>query len=338
MHIRNVLFYFWVSGLLTSLAILGCTVDTPEAPSGSAEITADDMEPQTLGEWVYSEWSEPKTIGPPVNSIVDERNCFLSTDELTLYFTSMNRNGGKGLLDIWFSKRRTKNDPWGTPENLEIANTLRADFAPSLSIDGLLLFFTSVTETPRSADIYLSRRSDPRDDYGWGPPARLDAGVNTDDDAEQAPFFLGPFSLYFNRGSMTSGLADIYRAAVNRRGETLLEAVPVAALNSPANDFSVTIRRDGRELFFTSSRGGTPELYTSTRPSVFHQWSQPVPLGEPLNTPGSTELAPHLSFDGRTLIYVSDRLPSEGGQDLWISTRTLEWRPQHKRHDKDYRR
>ena len=279
-----------------------------------------------------SEWSEPVNLGPVVNSAAGDQNATLSPDELSLYFSS-NRSGS---LDIWVSRRAcTDADDaacaWQTPVILgPVINGPGADFAPNLSIDGHLLFFSSVRpEGFGGVDIYLSHRADPNDDFGWEPAVNLGPDVNTATN-DQAPMYLqsaedGVANLYFNRGINALQQSDIYLAAVTRDGETRGPAELVSALSVPnANDAAVTIRADGRELMFWSTRPGGlggADLWVSTRQNVHDPWSPPTNLGAPLNS-ASDDVTPNLSFDGRTLIFGSNRPGGSGGNDLWMSTRT----------------
>jgi Tol biopolymer transport system component len=273
----------------------------------------------------YSGWSDPVNLGPAINSAANEQNATLSRDGLSLYFTS-NRSDGLGNLDIWVSRRSSVDAPWESAVNLGApVNTTVADFAPNLSADGHLLFFSSNRDG--NLDIYVSHRANKEDDFGWGLPVKLGSGVNTGD-AEQAPMFLqsaedGPANLYFNRGALTSLQADIYSAAIKRDGETLGPAVLVAELSvAGANDAAASVRRDGKEVFFFSTRPGLGgiDLWTSTRSSVNEAWSEPVNVAA-LNT-SSNDLTPSLSFDGRTLVFASNR-PGSLGNDIWITTRAL---------------
>ena len=104
-------------------------------------------------------------------------------------------------------------------------------------------------------------------------------------------------------------------------------AVLIAELSYPnAPDGFPSVRRDGKEIFFSSGRpGGVSQfdLWTSTRPSVHDPWSAPVNLGPPVNTQFG-EFQPDLSFDGRTLLFmVGPARGGLGGFDIWMSTRTV---------------
>ncbi len=59
---------------------------------------------------VNGEWTEPKNLGPRVNSTGSDREPELSKDGNSLYFTGI-RDGGEGLSDIWFAKVPGAPDP-----------------------------------------------------------------------------------------------------------------------------------------------------------------------------------------------------------------------------------
>jgi hypothetical protein len=281
--------------------------------------------------FAQSEWSTPVNFGATINSTANEMNAALSPDELSLYFTS-DRVGGLGVTDIWVSHRDCGDCPWQTPVNLGAPiNSAGQDGGPRLSIDGHLLFFQSDRRVGSAiTDIYVSRRNDPNDDFGWGPPVLLGADVNVTAGSEAGADYLqsaedGGGNLYFNRATVAVPLPEIYYAPVSREGETLGPAIPVSELNEvTAIDQHATVRKDGREIFFSSNRAGglgAFDIWTSTRRSVHDPWSPPVDIGAPVNTP-STDQQPSLSSDGRTLVFASNRPGGFGGSDLWISART----------------
>ncbi|MFC1795382.1 LamG-like jellyroll fold domain-containing protein [Planctomycetota bacterium] len=113
-------------------------------------------------------WSTPEVLGPPVGANTDY-SAEVSPDGLSLYFSS-GRPGGYGGRDIWVTTRATTQDDWGTPVNLGLTvNSTSYDAYPSISSDGLALFFTS--DRPGGygdRDIWVTIR--PTTGAEWGPP------------------------------------------------------------------------------------------------------------------------------------------------------------------------
>src|SRR5439155_1826574 len=170
------------------------------------------------------EWSEPVNLGPTVNSPFVDIAPKLSPNGLSLYFVS-NRPGGVGDVgnnDIWVSRRASLASPWEAPVNLgPIVNSGRDDGGPSVSADGHLLFFNSNRlGGVGAADLYMSRRDDPNDDFGWGPPINLGPLVNTTAGERGPEYFAGADgsapTLYFNRGDLAAFQADLYAAPISR--------------------------------------------------------------------------------------------------------------------------
>ena len=65
----------------------------------------------------------------------------VSADGLELYFTS-DRSGGLGYEDIWVSTRQSTDEPWSPPVNLTAVNSTYREAYPSISPDGLTLYFS----------------------------------------------------------------------------------------------------------------------------------------------------------------------------------------------------
>jgi Tol biopolymer transport system component len=289
----------------------------------------------------YSDWSAPVNLGPVINSAFNDLQPAISNDGLSLYFTS-NRPGSVGGFDMYVSQRASVHDPWGSPVNLgPTVNTTSNEGSPAFSRDGHLMFFES--DRPGGLggrDIWVSRRVNKHDDFGWQTPVNLGPGVNSaaddsgpsyfendengehdedgDNDEEGAP------QLYF-ASTRTPGLGglDIYISEQTASG-CFGPAVLVTELSSPGGDAHPSIRHDGLEIFFHSTRVGSigvQDLWVATRESTHDAWSTPVNLGVTINT-AFAEQQPYLSSDAKTLFFGSDRPGGSGGLDLYMSTRT----------------
>ena len=306
--------------LLAATLLLACRAETP---TDADRFGAGARFNSSLG----PEWSAPVNLGPVVNSTANDNNATLTADELTMYFTS-DRPGGFGLADIWMTRRASRSSPWEPPVNLgPPINTPFIDGASALSPDGHLLFFHSNRPgTMGGNDIWLAHRSGSKDGLEWETPVPLGPDVNTTDDEQGPEYVAGDRggALYFNRGNQMLLRSDLYRAGIDRDGETDGPAQPLTELNDPTvNDAAPTVRADAREILFWSARAGGmgADIWRSTRQSANHPWSPPENPGPPLNTPVN-DLHPELSQDALTLYFSSNRPGGVGGQDLYVTSRS----------------
>jgi hypothetical protein len=165
-------------------------------------------------------WGEPVNLGPTVNSEAGEHSPSISTDGLTLYFAEqsekLDRPGGLGGGDIWVTMRKTKADPWASPVNLgPTVNSPAWDQAPSISDDGLTLYFDSERDGVDESAIWVTRRkatSEP-----WGAPVRLGPAVNAGWEADPDISRDGS-TLYFVSGrSGGSGGTDLWQLSLRKQ-------------------------------------------------------------------------------------------------------------------------
>jgi len=90
-------------------------------------------------------WDPAVNLGPNVNTSAAEIGLDISADGLMLCFSS-NRPDGYGNADLWITTRSTVCDPWGPATNLgQRANTTYGESGPSISADGLSLYFCDYT-------------------------------------------------------------------------------------------------------------------------------------------------------------------------------------------------
>ena len=204
-------------------------------------------------------WGTPVKLGPPVNSSGSDICPIISTDGLSLYFTSHSRAGGYGVNDIWVATRATVSDPWGEPSNLgPTINTSTDDVASSMSFDGLVLYFYSHIRPGGHGlwDIWVSTR--PTTNDAWGEPVNLGPTVNSSySDGSPCISANGLLLFFFSNRPGGFGDQDIYmtrRATIDDDWGIPVNLGPT--INSPAYDRTATILPDGSTLFFASSRPG----------------------------------------------------------------------------------
>ncbi len=191
-------------------------------------------------------WGEPVNLRPFVNSSSRDGGPSISSDGLELYFKST-RPGGYGGEDLWVSQRPTKGEPWSSPVNLgSTVNGPAWDRGPSISADGLLLFFGS----PRAdgyggEDLWLTSRA--TKDAAWGEPINLGPSINTAYH-EDGPSIPGDGrTLYFSDYHTDprpggNGGSDLWQVSIQ-----------------PVVDFNGDGRVEGEEVLTLADRWGTDD-------------------------------------------------------------------------------
>jgi Tol biopolymer transport system component/tetratricopeptide (TPR) repeat protein len=276
-------------------------------------------------------FGQPTNLGVPINTPEMDATPSISADGLSLYFASSRPGGFGGVGDIWMTQRATRNDPWSTPVNLgPVVNSSAAEASPSISADGLSLFFCdgargfSAPQRPGGlggVDLWVTTRTSPEAE--WQPPLNLGPTINsTSFDAEPAISSDG-LSLYFEseRPGGYGGL-DIYVASRATRDDPWGTPVNLGPpVNSGISDAGPSISMDGRALFFHRFEGSDWDLWMATRRTPNDPWGPPVKLPPGINSSGNllnaVEARPTLSPDGATLYFCANVPGGIGSYDLW---------------------
>ncbi|TCJ14217.1 hypothetical protein EPD60_09425 [Flaviaesturariibacter flavus] len=91
-------------------------------------------------------------------------------------------------------------------------------------------------------------------------------------------------------------------------------------LGDAAGQGAASMSADGQRIYFTRwryDRGNTvSEIWASSRKGS--GWTAPVKLAAPVNAEGSNAKQPHITSDGRYLLFASDRAGGQGGWDIWM--------------------
>jgi TolB protein len=269
------------------------------------------------------DFSAPVNLGPLVNSPAFDGGPSLSTDGLALFFTS-ERPGGSGGGDLWVTKRAKLTDSFGTPQNLGTAvNSPANEFAPSISPDGLSIYFDSDRPGGLGPDIWVAVRATTSEPFGT--PQNLGPPVNSSASDGLPSISADGLSLYFcSRRPGGLGQMDLWVARRTSTSVRFAEAENLGpAVNSPSDDWGPSISADGLNLFFMSGRPGGQggqDIWVVTRASASDHFGTPRNLGPMVNSP-ALDARPNISADCSTLFFMSDRMGGSGQIDLWQASK-----------------
>ena len=265
---------------------------------------------------------EPIHLGPPISSPYEEGMNCITTDGLEMYLACQGR-GGYGIWDIFVSRRATVNDDWGELENLGATiNTGQSDVHPSLSVDGLEMYFTSFYRSGGygDGDTWVARRATRNDP--WGPPENLGRVVNSWVWDHAPRISADGLELHFSSTRPGGyGAEDLWVAKRATKNDPWQAPVNLGPLvNSSASEDFPTLSPDGLLLVFSEypSRPlrpggyGGPDIWVARRASPSDPWGTPVNLGPIVNT---TRLDVVMTFspDGLALYFNSTRPGGLGG-------------------------
>jgi Tol biopolymer transport system component len=241
-----------------------------------------------------------------LNTGSSEDDPALTGDQLEIVFNS-DRAGGVGAGDIWTAKRASLAAAWGTATNVTALNTAGDDATPSLSRDGLQIFWTA-NGSVGSKDVFMSTRASRL--AAWGPAVELTAISTTGDDAGPSLSADG-LELYF--ASDLGGNENLYVAKRAAITDAFTTASQVTELNTASPDQEPWVNGTKSLLVWTSSRvSGNNDLWLARRSDPASMWGTAAPISE-LNT-AAAEGDPWLSPDETTIYFAR-------GTDIFTATR-----------------
>jgi hypothetical protein len=234
--------------------------------------------------------------------LAEEREVLLASPTLTqdgeLFFSRQPRYGGQTRL--WHASASTG---FADASEVELGEQMKPDIAsPAVSWAGNELWLgmnvngnTDVLRSVRSAD-------------GWSAPERVPELCSDFDDAPRPPT---PSGMLMPLSSKRHGQGVFYQIYLSERpsveaawgepSQALLAAVNSADFQS-ADGF---VASSGLELYFSSTRAGSSDLYVARRTSIQSAFGAPEALAD-LNTEWE-ERMPWLSPDGQALYFASNK-------------------------------
>jgi len=213
-----------------------------------------------------SKWSTPVAV-EVINSEFEDGTPSFSSDYKELYFTrcEVGKREKKGCI-IMYSKRT--GDKWSNPKNIGILPDSLVAAHPSISKDGLSLYFVSdLAGGFGNKDIWKVTRI--RTGDAWSKPVNLGPDINTSGD-ELFPYIREDGTLYFSSdGHIGMGGLDIFKAKPQPDGSWIVQNMK-PPINSFADDFGIIFEGANEKGIFSSTRKGkeNDELYSFELPPL----------------------------------------------------------------------
>ncbi len=214
-------------------------------------------------------WSKAEPLNDTINSTNDDGTPFITDNFNTMYFTRCKIVRGIKLGCQIYKARRDAGDDWLNYEIVQIANDSITVGHPSISKDGLTMYFVSnMSGGFGGNDIYVMERKSKSKPFA--NPKNLGMEINTLGD-EMYPFIRENGILYFcSNGHPGMGGLDIFKATKNEDNEWVVENMRYP-LNSSEDDFGIIYKGNQEEGLFCSSRKGgrgKDDIYSFILPAM----------------------------------------------------------------------
>jgi peptidoglycan-associated lipoprotein len=199
-----------------------------------------------------------------INTQFEEGTASLSSDGNIMYFTrcKFEKSSTQGAAIYTASKSR---DSWSDAENLRLVSDSLIAAHPSISHDGLTLYFVSDMEGGYGGlDIWKVEKMA----ESWGEPKNLGPEINTPGD-EMFPFIRDNGELYFSSDyHVGMGGLDIFKATYNKENQKWIVENMKSPVNSTGDDFGIAFIPGRDQGMFSSNRKGSlgDDLYSFMLP------------------------------------------------------------------------
>ena len=212
-----------------------------------------------------ADWGPAVNIGQPPNSQYSYWEPSISSDGLSLYFSDGHSPqfgnrlpgglGGQG--DIWMITRETVNDAWDTPVNIGPAVNSQHATHPSISADGMSLYFQSHRpgRLGGHCDIMVATRESTSDSFG--NPMFLN-NVNSTIGEWMPDISADGLMLSFSTVVVPGSVMEIWVATRKTTGDDFgMPTKLPPQINVPSRlNASPNFSADGSTLYFSSDRSG----------------------------------------------------------------------------------
>ncbi len=259
-------------------------------------------------------------LGENINTEYREYGPMITADGSKLYFTSRRKGTTGGQIaedgmyyeDIYESTKTetgwTKARSVGSPLNSKLH-----DAVVGLSPDGQSLF---VYVDQSGGDLYVSKLRGSR----WSKPVSISDKINTKYHESSACISYDNKTLYFisDNPELSYGGRDIFYSTLDKNGNWSAPTNIGPVVNTKYDEVDLFLHPDGRTVYFSSKGHNTMGGYDifKTTKDKDGNWSTPVNLGYPINTPLDDAFFV-TTASGKTAYFASVRPEGMGLHDIY---------------------
>ena len=226
------------------------------------------------------------------------------------------------LKSVTLAREMLKEDPDIEIVEPELLKVGEVNYHPAVSGNGQVMVFMSDTRYYHA--IYFTRR----EGGAWTIPRNITMDVQSDGTYRVASLNYDGDLLFLTVPGRDN--YNIYSSRWDSTARRWGKATPLPGrVNTLKNEIFASLSPDGQTLYFVSDRSGGEGGYDifTARKNKEGEWSEIIPLGPPVNTPGN-ERSPILADGGKKLFFSSDRHATMGGYDIFVSSKERKnWSP-----------
>lgn len=207
-------------------------------------------------------------------------------------------------------------------------NTKLLDYSPSVTADGLALYFVSDGFTGGGTqgghDIFATLKFDPKG-LDFSPPTALPPPINSPEHEGVVSISPDGKMFFYTACNRKEGYGDCDIFQCNFDGTNWGDILIHAQLNSDVWDSQPSVAKDGKHLYFVSQFNqpgvsiGEADIWVS-KMKEDSTWNIPDNLGKPVNSIYQED-SPCLLHNDSLLIFASNRPGGYGGFDFYTSHR-----------------
>ncbi len=255
-----------------------------------------------------------------INSEYMDHSPVITADEKTIFFTSRRPKSeddideyGRSYEDIYVAEKNDKGI-WMPAKNIgTVVNTDNHDATIGVSFDGKTLY--TYQGERKGGDIFVAHKEGDT----WTKPKPMPKPINSKYHEVAISFFPDGKKAYFVSDRPGGhGKKDIWETNLQDDG-SYSTPVPLSdVINTPYNERSVFIHKSGKIMYFSSEGHKTMGGYDIFRTEMDDEgnWTTPVNMGYPINTPGD-DVTFVTSPDDKRGYFASLKLNSKGEYDIY---------------------